>query len=393
MNRLRPTAVGLVVALTGALLTVTATASADATDWVRIAPPAAIRPEAQFYGVSALSSTQAWAVGTEYAGYSNGEVPGVPLVVRQKNTKWSKVALPGIGWKGQLRRVVALSATDVWSAGTDSSSVAHLVHYDGTSWSEASFPGQGTAGFGIYTMVGSASAGLWMLGQAWTNGPLFLLHHTSAGWQQIALPAAPVNTSTISLAPDGTLWLAGWVDTSPDGYIPIYPSLRLEKYVDGGWHQTQTPDPSPLVFPNDLLMKSDGTAWIGGAYAKTTPGGPIGLPPIAAIVHWDGTAWHESALASLTGGTASVTGDSDGNPEWAIGTVQVGSSSVTRGYLKYVDGNWVRMASAPDVGSETGAPEISSVTPVPGTQASIAVGEVALSNHQSGPRMEREDTP
>ncbi len=219
-------------------------------------------------------------------------------------------------------------------------------------------------------------------------------HHTAAGWQQLALPAAPVVTSTITLDPGGTLWAAGYVPVTPAGAPFSVPDLRLEQDTGDGWQPETTTDPSPYVYPSSLLVKADGTAWIAGSLARTTPGGPPGQPPFAGLVHWDGTAWTSVALPNATIGTASVSGDSQGNPEWVIGTTTV-AGTIENGYLKYENGAWVRMPTAPDTGPESGIALIYGITPVPGTQASIAVGEVGLgvASNQYVPRIETEDSP
>lgn len=333
-----------------------------ATDWARVALPAGIALPAELFGVSAPDATHAWAVGTE---------AGAPLIVRRLGRHWSKVPLPGITWRGELRRVAAVSRRDVWAAGTDQFGVARLLHWNGRSWRETAIPGAGDPSLAIYTMAGSPGHRPWLL-VASAEGK-YLLHRTARGWSRVALPPAPFETVTLNVSPTGRLWLAG-LETAADGFSPL---LRLYRWSRGELRRVETPDTSPAVYPNDVVPGPTGV-WIGGSHEDAT----------AATVSWDGTAWREDAFAQPTYGAVSVTADARGRPAWALhGSVNGWSTPV---YLKYVRGTWVAMPGAPAAAGETGPAAINGFTAVPRTRCSLAVGQVTLTTGGYAPRIEQE---
>src|SRR5205823_6397868 len=83
-------------------------------------------------GVTAVSASDAWAVGT---GMTNS---GKTLIEHWNGTNWSVVASPSPGSGGDLRAVAAVSAGNVWAVGyylSNSSSILTLVErWNGTSW-------------------------------------------------------------------------------------------------------------------------------------------------------------------------------------------------------------------------------------------------------------------
>jgi hypothetical protein len=100
-----------------------------------------------FHGVTAISPTNVWAVGTSRANVY--PFPTTALVEHFDGTSWSIVPSPnpeaGIVFPGSfgLLAIAAISATDIWAVGTfsDPSSSLDLPlteHWDGTSWSMVS---------------------------------------------------------------------------------------------------------------------------------------------------------------------------------------------------------------------------------------------------------------
>jgi hypothetical protein len=383
MRRVLATVTCLLVVLTAA------PARAADTDWVRVPVPSGVRPLAHLYDVTAATSTRAWSVGSEYAGYSNSDVPGVPLVLAMRGDRWSKKSLPGITWRGELRQVAAVSVDDVWATGSDQNKTGHVLHFDGTSWSEVPLPVTGT----IQTLAAAPGHAPWIFGRT-SAGPLFLLHWTGSAFVQVALPTGPATVSALGMAPDGTVWLAGYEAVVNPPWPLGVPVVRLFRRAGGEFQPVATGDTSPAVYPDNLIANVAGQVWIGGGQAKTTPGGPVGQPPASAILNWDGSAWQAATLPSITFGIPTLAADPAGNPAWATGTGQFVDGAAAAGYLKYVAGTWVRMPSAPDVAPESGPPDIHGVTALPGTSSSIAVGDVPLSvPEQSVPRIERENAP
>jgi hypothetical protein len=97
------------------------------------------------YGVSALSSTDAWAAGVKST---------TTLILHWNGAGWRRVPSPTPSGSdvrnAALRGVSAESATDAWAVAWNS----FIVHWDGSSWSRVSAPNPGTGGylFGVSTL-------------------------------------------------------------------------------------------------------------------------------------------------------------------------------------------------------------------------------------------------
>jgi hypothetical protein len=92
-----------------------------------------------FYGVSALSSTNVWAVGSE--GPSGSSQSGT-LIEHWDGVSWNIVASPNSSLvNNQLNAVTALSATNVWAVGFSADSTKNgtrqplAEHFNGITWS------------------------------------------------------------------------------------------------------------------------------------------------------------------------------------------------------------------------------------------------------------------
>jgi hypothetical protein len=333
-----------------------------------MAVPADVAPWSQLFGVSAPDRSGAWAVGVERIG---PDLSGDPLVLRLRGGRWSKEPL-GVTWRGELRRVAAVSRDEVYAAGTDASGAPRVLRWDGRSWREETLPGGDGARLVVYTMAAAPGHRPWILANS--GGELFLLRRTASGWQRVAVPPAPFRTRTINLDRSGVLWVAGYEPAADS------PALRLHRYVNGVPRAVPATGSAPAVFPTSVVAGLGGV-WVGGA----TPTGA------SAIVGWDGRRWVEGRFDRPAFFAASVAADAWGRPAWALHTVAVDGAGVAEpGYLKPVSGTWVRRPSAPNAGTETGTPDISGITAVPGTWSSIAVGWVSTTDRGAVPRIERE---
>jgi hypothetical protein len=103
------------------------------------------------YGVAATSATNAWAVG--YANYfpQGGEGPlveqpvpaDVPIIAHWNGARWKLVPGPS---PNDLYALTAVSATDVWAAGSSG-----ILHWNGTRWKQVPIPNSASGGqlFGV----------------------------------------------------------------------------------------------------------------------------------------------------------------------------------------------------------------------------------------------------
>jgi hypothetical protein len=109
----------------------------NGTSWPRVTSPDPGAGANELTGVSAVSGTDAWAVGDYDLNASGG--PLRTLILGWNGTAWAQVSSPSPGpATSALNGVSADSATDAWAVGYYvSKSVRHtlILHWNGTAWS------------------------------------------------------------------------------------------------------------------------------------------------------------------------------------------------------------------------------------------------------------------
>ena len=140
---------------------------------------------ASLASVSALSASDAWAVGSDNSG---------TLVLHWNGTAWAQVPSPnpGIGHSA-LSGVDALSPSDAWAVGsydtgrgTRISSKNLVLHWNGASWTQVASPSPAGQGGSELLGVSARSAGdAWAVGLVVRhNLSTLVLHWNGARWIQ-----------------------------------------------------------------------------------------------------------------------------------------------------------------------------------------------------------------
>jgi hypothetical protein len=130
----------------------------------------------ELYAVTAVSANDVWAVGYENEN-SNGQYGGA-LTEHWNGTSWSLVEGPFLGSAVNLYGITAVSSTDVWAVGYawngrlgfDDHPITE--HSDGTSWALVPAPDPGQAA--DLLSVTTADGGVWSVGAYSTTAGLVL---------------------------------------------------------------------------------------------------------------------------------------------------------------------------------------------------------------------------
>jgi hypothetical protein len=133
----------------------------DGRAWSRVPSPD-IDTQTVLYGVAALSSTNAWAVG--YASNKGA------VVMRFDGQGWTATTLPQLA---SLTAIAALSASDIWAAGSDTAGNVVLANWRGSGWTITPAPAQtGTGTPSITGLAAAAPSTVLGVGSVWdgTNG-------------------------------------------------------------------------------------------------------------------------------------------------------------------------------------------------------------------------------
>jgi len=277
----------------------------------------------QLYGVSARSSTAAWAVGT-YAGASN---VNQSLVLHWNATKWSKQATPDPGPNGnQLTSVRAFSSSNVWAVGSysDASFTSHslALHWNGAAWSQRTLPVPSSSSSALSDVAGTSASNIWVSG--WYGcGSLtctFYLHWNGTLWSVVPTPRN--GSSNISVLGATSAWSAG---TYYDNVSNTYRTIAYH-WNGTAWKLTSTPDPEPsgenwfYAVNGDAANDVWATGWTCAIVSGTCG---FDVNHNAFVAHWTGKSWSQTPSgvsstmpSALPGVTSISTADA-----WAVGSI------------------------------------------------------------------------
>ncbi len=214
--------------------------------------------------VSALTPTDAWAVGEYWRDPPHHHIN--PLIEHWDGSSWSVVPSPSPGYYAGLSGVLALSQDNVWAIGSSSGKrsldIALIEHWDGSSWSVVPSPSPG------------AASGLYDLSRAGTAGRIWVAGYSQADWGG---PYAPM----------------------------------IERWNGSRWKIVETQDPPNGGELDAITAVSEDDAWAVGN---------SGVADHALTEHWDGRSWQIVPDAStdpltLLGGVAATSG----SDVWAVG--------------------------------------------------------------------------
>ena len=208
-------------------------------------------------GVTAVSATDIWAVGTVESAGSGYQT----LIEHWNGSTWQIVPSPSPGsFYNFLQGITAVSATDLWAVGYYQPGYTDqplLLHWDGHTWSQVR-AGQSTVSRHRLEAAVSAT-NVWTVG---TIGPTdaqqtLTLHWNGQQWQPVSSPspAAYSNAlhSVIALGPSN-VWAAG--DTNDQ-------SSGAALFVHWGRHRVE-PGAQPRRGPDRKPGRRRGERSLGG---------------------------------------------------------------------------------------------------------------------------------
>jgi hypothetical protein len=162
----------------------------DGTSWSRVTSP---NMEAE--GITALSPTSVWAVGT-VGVFINHHSFRQAAIEHWNGTSWSIVASPNPNPKGPstLNGVASISANDIWAVGSIGVNATITEHWDGTSWSIIKSPNPAQNQnelFGVTALSDGTVAAVGHQEDVNTDQPLILQNKASAPKAPTAAVASP----------------------------------------------------------------------------------------------------------------------------------------------------------------------------------------------------------
>jgi hypothetical protein len=264
----------------------------DTNTWKRVPGP----NNSTLTGVAAISPTDALAVG--YTTSRSGST--VTLALRWNGNKWTRTPTPNPGGAGddELFGVTAVSATDAWAVGSSldprTTTKTLVLHWNGSHWSQASAPAVPTLGTRLSGVAAASPSDVWAAGQYDSAGgfdhPL-ILHWNGHGWAREKLPSPGQKMEVLYgvAARASSVWAVG-LGPCIGGSINC-PSKTLTMHLTGsGWRVTPSVSVSDRADQNALAgvaITAASTAWAVGDYFPAAESEPI----YALLERWNGSAW------------------------------------------------------------------------------------------------------
>jgi hypothetical protein len=270
--------------------------------WTAIANPT-FSVDTALYGVTALASDNAWAVG--------GSVfePNESVVEHWDGTSWSNI--PSGSFPGILYAVTALGPNNIWAVGTRSYPGPMLIeHWDGTSWTASYQLAAGRFGGNLRGITALGPNEIWAVGYYWGAGRVeytLTMHFNGHGWRQVQSPS-PLTSfeedqnwlTSVTATSSKDVWAVGF-DRGLHSPQTSTPGRTLIEHWNGTrWSVVSSPDPSS-TFGNALWgvkAVSASNVWAVGindgvldTYSTSTP----------LIAHWDGSTWTQASAPGSGG--------------------------------------------------------------------------------------------
>lgn len=261
----------------------------DGSTWTQVpTPPPEPNTEGEFLrAVDAAAGDDVWAVGyTRLPCCSDTK----PLIEHWDGESWRRVpyTLPYGNTLGRLAGVTVISATDAWAVGSTYGvrSDTLLLHWDGKTWEPATdvlATTSGSPGLGLLNAVDAVAADdIWAVG---TGNGLSLAHWDGQLWTRVPAPGKPpdglAETLTgVAVVATDDVWAVGWASESTS---PEHP--RILHWDGDRWQRVRSPSPGTTENElNAVVATGPDDAWAVGSFTNSR--GTFHL-----YLHWDGEKW------------------------------------------------------------------------------------------------------
>jgi hypothetical protein len=321
----------------------------NGTAWKKVnAPDPAGATQLYIAGVSADSVTDAWAVGD----YQTSSSPQLPLTEHWNGTTWKKVKspTPSGATLTSLNGVSAVSATDAWAAGYYDSSGDQLpltVHWNGTAWKKVTVPApSGATSISLQGVSAVSATDAWAAGDYLNSSNVWeplILHWNGTTWTQAAVTAPSGGSFTtlngVSAVSATDAWAVGNYTNSSGTPVPL-----TEHWNGSAW--TQVASPAPRGAQNTYLQGVSAVS-AADAWAVGDSGNGSGVQS-PVILRWNGTTWKQVKSPAPSGATVTslngVSADS-ATDAWAAGNYG-NSSGVSESLILHWNGTaWKKVTS------------------------------------------------
>jgi hypothetical protein len=309
--------------------------------------------------VSAISSTDAWAVGDVETGTSPNFLRQ-PQAQHWDGSTWTlPQAQPAVVGTGNnvLLSVTAITTSNVWAVGYSRADAMAatarqvlIEHYDGTSWTAiADTTANNPAGTSnsLYGIKFFSATDVWAVGEAKTSATAataIIEHYDGTTWATQA-PAAATDFSLLADAlplAANDVWAVG-LQQANGGAV----QTLVEHYNGTAWSAVSAQNPNANgQFFSDIAGVA-GDLWAVGGQANTA------TTDNTLVEHYNGTTWSvvASPTPDLSANLSSVR-YAAANDVWAVGaaayTSPATANELDHTVIEHWDGNTWRQVASPN---------------------------------------------
>jgi hypothetical protein len=306
---------------------------------------------AEFNGIAALTSADAWAVGNCW----NGANPQ-GLIEHWNGHHWTAVTSPdpgGMSGSVEYESVAAVSASDAWAVGSTSGSSGQqtlIAHWHRGGWRHVASPSPGT-GSALYSVTAISATDIWAVGSQYngTSDRTLIVHWNGHRWSAVKSPDPGKYGDSlhgVGGSSAGEVWAVGFSSATSAATKGLI--LRWN-----GHRWSVAPSPSPAGSPDTDLAgvaaRSGSDAWAVGTSVASNK-------LVSLILHWNGKAWRRVASPNPGGARGSVLSAIvavSRSSAWAVGNFGVGMLTATRTFIVHWNGHSWHTVVSPDPGAES----------------------------------------
>ena len=323
--------------------------------------------------VAAAPGGTAWAVGS----YAFSPTVGRSLIERWNGSSWRIVPSPAVGGStasNSLIGVTAVSSSSAWAVGfvrTSTSNLSLILHWNGKSWRRVASPSPGGSSGTtyLYAVAAASASSAWAVGY-YLPSPVdayrtLILHWNGRTWRQVTSPNPTTSTSGsdfltgVGAVSRSSAWAVGSYDVGR-----VRRTLALH-WNGRTWKQVHSPNPGGTANDSSLsavAVASASSVWAAGSYNN-------GHEYLTLIEHWNGKAWKRVASPNGTSTLNILNGVAARSPSAAFAVGYYGNGVTSQSLAEHWHGRAWKRDSSPSPGGIFGTTLLNAVAAASATSA------------------------
>ncbi|MGH2496435.1 MAG: hypothetical protein ACRDIV_17185 [Ktedonobacteraceae bacterium] len=277
-------------------------------------------------GVATVSANDVWAVGGSGRQASGGQT----LIEHWNGTNWQVVTSPNPGSiYNALYGVTAVSASNAWAVGyyvsTAGVTQTLIEHWNGSSWSAVKSPSPASMNNELFNVAAVSASDVWAVGFVTNNTssqtPLdqtLIEHWNGSSWSVVKSPNPGPGSSNdhlngVTAISASNVWAVGNSNT--------FAQTLIEHWNGSHWSVVKSPSPGSGDDLRGVTAVSANNIWAVGYSSNRSS--------IQTLTeHWNGTSWQVVTNPSIvTGPSFSAVAAVSANDVWAVGDGSGASSN------------------------------------------------------------------